>query len=218
VELRFDPAACFQTEAQGRSISAHRKSEPIFSQDDAADAVFYIKKGKVKVTVVSKQGKEAVVALLGVDELSGEGCLIGQPKRLAAAVAMSECTIMREIQRLLLEEPAFSQMFLSHILTRKDRVEEDLVNQLFNSTEKRLARLLLLLANFGKEGRPEQIMAKISQEVLAEMIGTTRSRVSHFMNKFRELGFIDYNGHLEVHSSLLSVVLNTQMRTVAGKA
>jgi CRP/FNR family cyclic AMP-dependent transcriptional regulator len=218
VELRFNPAVFFQTSAPGRSISTHRKNEIVFSQGDAADAVFYVKKGKVKVIVVSKQGKEAVVALLGADEFFGEGCLIGQPKRLAAAVTMSECTIMRvgkrEIQRLLQDEPAFSQMFVSHILARKDRVEEDLIDQLFNSTEKRLARLLLLLANFGKEGRPEPIMAKISQEVLAEMIGTTRSRVSHFMNKFRELGFIDYNGHLEVHSSLLSVVLNEPGRSV----
>jgi CRP/FNR family transcriptional regulator, cyclic AMP receptor protein len=219
---RFDPVLFFETAAKGRSISTHRKNQIIFSQGDAADAVFYIKKGKVKVAVVSKQGKEAVVALLGADEFLGEGCLIGQPKRLAAAVTMSECTIMRvrksEIQRLLQDEPAFSQMFVSHILARKDRVEEDLVDQLFNSTEKRLARLLLLLANFGKEGRPEPIIAKISQEVLAEMIGTTRSRVSHFMNKFRELGFIDYNGHLEVHSSLLSVVLSEQGRTVAPTA
>ncbi len=218
----FDLGRFFETAAKGRSISTHRKNEIIFSQGDAADAVFYIKKGKIKITVVSKQGKEAVVALLGADEFLGEGCLIGQPKRLAAAVTMSECTIMRvgkiEIQRLLHDEPAFSEMFVSHILARKDRVEEDLVDQLFNSTEKRLARLLLLLANFGKEGRPEPIVAKISQEVLAEMIGTTRSRVSHFMNKFRELGFIDYNGHLEVHSSLLSVVLNEQGRTVARTA
>jgi CRP/FNR family cyclic AMP-dependent transcriptional regulator len=214
----FDLGLFFETAAEGRSISTHQKNEVIFSQGDVADTVFYIKKGKVKVTVVSKQGKEAVVALLGTDEFVGEGCLIGQPKRLAAAVTMSESTIMRvgkkEIQRLLQDEPAFSQMFVSHILARKDRVEEDLVDQLFNSTEKRLARLLLLLANFGKEGRPEPIVAKISQEVLAEMIGTTRSRVSHFMNKFRELGFIDYNGHLEVHSSLLSVVLSEPGRTV----
>jgi CRP/FNR family transcriptional regulator, cyclic AMP receptor protein len=212
----------FETAAQGRTIATHQKNAIIFSQGDVADAVFYIKEGKVKVVVVSKQGKEAVVALLGVDEFFGEGCLIGQPKRLAAAITMSECTIMRvgknEIQRLLREEPMFSQMFMSHILTRKDRVEADLVDQLFNSTEKRLARLLLLLANFGKEGRPEPIMTKISQEVLAEMIGTTRSRVSHFMNKFRELGFIDYNGHLEVHSSLLSVVLNESERTVGPTA
>ena len=217
--LQFDPVSFFETTAKGRSISTHRKDQIVFSQGDVADAVFYIKRGKIKITVVSKQGKEAVVALLGADEFLGEGCLIGQPRRLAAAVTMSECTIMRvgklEIQRLLRTEPAFSQMFVSHILARKDRVEEDLVDQLFNSTEKRLARLLLLLANFGKEGRPEPIIAKITQEVLAEMIGTTRSRVSHFMNKFRQLGFIDYNGHLEIHSSLLSVVLSEPGRSVA---
>jgi CRP/FNR family cyclic AMP-dependent transcriptional regulator len=215
---RFDPALFFETAAKGRTISKHRKSEVIFSQGDDADAVFYIKKGKIKVTVVSKQGKEAVVAILGTDEFVGEGCLIGQPKRLATASAMSECVTMRvdktEIQRLLRDEPTFSQMFVSHVLARTARVEEDLVDQLFNSTEKRLARLLLLLANFGKEGRPEPLVAKITQETLAEMVGTTRSRVSHFMNKFRKAGFIDYNGHLEVHSSLLSVVLAEQPRTV----
>ena len=207
-----------ETAAKGRIISTHRKKQIIFAQGDAADAVFYIKKGKVKVTVVSKHGKEAVVAILGADEFLGEGCLIGQPKRLATATAMTECVTMRvekaEILRVLQDEPAFSQMFISHILARNARVEEDLVDQLFNSTEKRLARVLLLLANFGKEGRPEPIVAKISQETLAEMIGTTRSRVSHFMNKFRDLGFIDYNGHLEVHSSLLSVVLTDQPNTV----
>ena len=207
-----------ETAAKGRTISTHRKKEIIFAQGDDADAVFYIKKGKVKVTVVSKQGKEAVVAILGADEFFGEGCLIGQPKRLATAMAMTECVTMRvektEILRVLQDEPAFSQMFVSHILARNARVEEDLVDQLFNSTEKRLARVLLLMANFGKEGRPEPIIAKISQETLAEMIGTTRSRVSHFMNKFRHLGFIDYNGHLEVHSSLLSVVLTDQPSTV----
>jgi CRP-like cAMP-binding protein len=174
--------------------------------------VIYIKKGKVKVTVVSKQGKEAVVAILGADEFLGEGCLIGQPKRLSTAAAMTDCVTMRvekaEILQVLQDEPAFSTMFIAHILTRSARVEEDLVDQLFNSTEKRLARVLLLLANFGKEGRPGPIVAKISQETLAEMIGTTRSRVSHFMNKFRKMGFIDYNGQIEVHSSLLSVVLN----------
>src|SRR5579864_580989 len=215
---RFDPALFFDTAAKGRTIAKHRKGEIILSQGDDADAVFYIKKGKVKVTVVSKQGKEAVIAILGTDEFVGEGCLIGQPKRLATACAMSECVTMRvdktEIQRLLRDEPTFSQMFVSHVLARTARVEEDLVDQLFNSTEKRLARLLLLLANFGKEGRPEPLMEKITQETLAEMIGTTRSRVSHFMNKFREAGFIDYNGHLEVHSSLLSVVLADQPRDV----
>ena len=214
----FDPAVFLATTAVGRDISKYSKKAVIFAQGDDADAVFYIKKGKVKVAVISEQGKEAIVALLGADEFVGEGCLIGQPKRLATASAMTECEMMRvektEIQRVIHEEPAFSDMFVSHILARNARVEEDLVDQLFNSTEKRLARLLLLMANFGKEGRPEPILAKISQETLAEMIGTTRSRVSHFMNKFRELGFIDYNGHLEVHSSLLGVVLAEQPRTV----
>ena len=215
---RFDPAVFFETSGKGRTISKHRKKEIIFSQGDDANAVFYIKKVKVKLTVISKQGKEAVVAIMGADEFVGEGCLIGQPKRLATASAMSDCVTMRvdkaEIQRVLRDEPTFSQMFVSHVLARTARVEEDLVDQLFNSTEKRLARLLLLLANFGKEGRPEPLMAKITQETLAEMIGTTRSRVSHFMNKFRQAGFINYNGHLEVHSSLLSVVLAEQPRTV----
>jgi CRP/FNR family transcriptional regulator, cyclic AMP receptor protein len=214
----FDPAVFLATAALGRDISKHSKKEVIFAQGDDADAVFYIKKGKVKVAVISEQGKEAVVALLGPDEFVGEGCLIGQPKRLATASAMTECETMRvekaEIQRVIHDEPAFSEMFVSHILTRNARVEEDLVDQLFNSTEKRLARVLLLLANFGKEGRPEPILAKISQETLAEMIGTTRSRVSHFMNKFRQLGFIDYNGYLEVHTSLLGVLLADQPRTV----
>jgi CRP/FNR family cyclic AMP-dependent transcriptional regulator len=214
----FDPVVFLATAAVGRDISKHSKKDVIFAQGDDADAVFYIKKGKVKVAVISKQGKEAIVALLGVDEFVGEGCLVGQSKRLATASAMTDCETMRvektEIQRVIRDEPTFSQMFVAHILERNARVEEDLVDQLFNSTEKRLARLLLLLANFGKEGRPEPILAKISQETLAEMIGTTRSRVSHFMNKFRELGFIDYNGHLEVHNSLLSVLLADQGRSV----
>ena len=215
---RFDPVAFLETAAKGRTITTHRNREIIFTQGSPADAVFYIKKGKVKVTVVSKLGKEAVVAILGIGEFVGEGCLSGQPKRLATAIAMTECVTMRvaktEIQRVIRDEPAFSQMFMSHLLARNVRVEEDLLDQLFNSTEKRLARLLLLLANFGKEGRPEPLIAKISQETLAEMIGTTRSRVSHFMNQFRKSGFIDYNGRLEVHSSLLSVVLAEQPRSV----
>jgi len=215
---QFDPAVFLATAAEGRTMSTHRDKEIIFTQGGDADAVFYIRKGKIKVTVVSKQGKEAVVAILGIDEFVGEGCLSGQPKRLATASALTECVTMRvtkkEIQRVLRSEPAFSQMFMSHMLARNIRVEEDLLDQLFNSTEKRLARLLLLLANFGKEGRPEPIIAKISQETLAEMIGATRSRVSHFMNKFRQSGFIDYNGRVEVHSSLLSVVLAEQPRTV----
>ena len=219
--VRFDPAVFLETAGHGRMLSTHRKNQIIFSQGDDADAVIYIKKGKIKVTVVSTHGKEAVVAILGVDEFLGEGCLIGQPKRLATASAMTECVTMRveksEILQVLQDEPAFSKMFISHILARTARVEEDLVDQLFNSTEKRLARVLLLLANFGKDGRPEPIIAKISQETLAEMIGTTRSRVSHFMNKFRNLGFIAYNGHLEVHSSLLSVVLNENATTAEPK-
>jgi CRP/FNR family cyclic AMP-dependent transcriptional regulator len=217
-EALFNPAIFLETTASGRVISTHSAKEVIFAQGDDADAVFYIRKGKVKVAIVSKQGKEAVIALLGPDEFVGEGCLIGQPKRLATASAMTECETTRvaktEIQRVLDDEPAFSQMFISHILKRNARVEEDLADQLFNSTEKRLARLLLLLANFGKEGRAEPILSKISQETLAEMIGTTRSRVSHFMNKFRQLGFIAYNGHLEVHNSLVSVLLADQPRTV----
>ena len=170
--------------------------------------------GKVKVTVVSEQGKEAVVAILGPNEFCGEGCLAGQLRRMGTATAMMESEIMRLAKRAMIrvlhEEPAFSEMFVSYLLARTIRVEEDLVDQLFNSSEKRLARALLLLANFGKEGRPEPIIAKVSQQTLAEMIGTTRPRVSQFMNKFRKLGFIDYNGHLEVHSSLLSVVLHDQ--------
>jgi CRP/FNR family cyclic AMP-dependent transcriptional regulator len=211
--LPFDPKSFLAKVGEGRSISKYRKDQVVFSQGDLAEAVFYIQKGKVKVTVVSDRGKEAVVALLGADEFCGEGCLAGQPRRMATATAMTDCTIMRlqkaSIIRVLHDEPGFSEIFISHLLARTIRVEEDLVDQLFNSSEKRLARLLLLLANFGKEGRPEPIIAKISQETLAEMIGTTRSRVSFFMNKFRRLGFVDYNGSgLEVHSSLLNVVLH----------
>jgi CRP/FNR family transcriptional regulator, cyclic AMP receptor protein len=210
----FDPKVFLDTENVGRTISKYRKDQTVFAQGNSADAVFYIQKGKVKITVVSEQGKEAVVAILGPDEFCGEGCLTGQPRRMATAVAMTECEIMRlgkaAMIRVLHEEPAFSEMFVAHLLARTIRVEEDLVDQLFNSSEKRLARALLLLANFGKDGRPERIIARVSQETLAEMIGTTRSRVSHFMNKFRKLGFIDYNGHLEVHSSLLNIVLHDQ--------
>jgi CRP/FNR family transcriptional regulator, cyclic AMP receptor protein len=218
----FSPKSFLAETNGGRHLVEYRKDQIVFSQGESADAVFYIQKGQVKVTVISEQGKEAIVALQGPDEFLGEGCLNGQRKRLATATAMTECAIMRvertEMLRVLRDEPAFSEMFISHILARNARVEEDLVDQLFNSTEKRLARLLLLLANFGKEGRPEPIVAKISQETLAEMIGTTRSRVSHFMNKFRQLGFIEYNGHLEVHSSLLSVVLSEQSRSVKPEA
>ena len=209
----FDPKSFLAKVGDGRTIVKYRKGQVVFAQGDPADAVFYIQKGKVKVTVVSDRGKEAVIAILGPDEFCGEGCLAGQPRRMATVTAMTECTIMRlekaSIVQVLQREPEFSGIFISHLLARTIRVEEDLVDQLFNSSEKRLARLLLLLANFGKEGRPEPIIAELSQETLAEMVGTTRSRVSFFMNKFRRLGFIDYNGRgLEVHSSLLNVVLH----------
>src|SRR5271166_3198573 len=210
----FDPKSFLAKVGEGRSIDRYRKDQIVFAQGDPADSVFFIQKGKVKVTVVSEQGKEAVVAILGTNEFFGEGCLAGQTLRIATVVTMMESMIMRlqkaAIVRVIHQEPAFSEMFIAHLLGRSIRVEADLVDQLFNSSEKRLARLLLLLANFGKEGTPEPMIAKISQETLAEMIGTTRSRVSFFMNKFRKLGFIDYNGGIEVHSSLLNVVLHDQ--------
>ncbi len=207
----FDPKAFLATVSRGRTVASYRKGGVIYRQAAAADAVFYVQKGKIKITVRSQQGKEAVIALLGAGDFFGEGCLIGQPLRLATAAAMIESEVMRvgkaEMVRVLHDEPAFGELFMAHLLTRSSRVEEDLVDQLFNSSEKRLARTLLLLANFGKEGGPQPITTPISQETLAGIIGTTRPRVSHFMNKFRKLGFISYNGHLEVHSSLLSVVL-----------
>jgi CRP/FNR family cyclic AMP-dependent transcriptional regulator len=210
----FDPKVFLSKVNGGRAIAEYRKDKIIFRQGDPSDAVFYIQSGKVKTTVVSEEGKEAVVALLGIGDFFGEGCLTGQPQRLATVSALTECVIVRisktDITRVIHEEPAFAELFISHLLARNSRVEEDLVDQLFNSSEKRLARTLLILANFGKEGRPEPIIAKVSQETLAEMIGTTRSRVSFFMNKFRKLGLIDYNGHIEVHSSLLNVVLRDQ--------
>ncbi len=213
-KVPFDPEVFLATVNGGRSISKYREGETVFLQGKPADTVFYILEGKVKVTVVSEQGKEAIVAVMGPDEFCGEGCLTGQPLRLATAKAMTECEIMRlekaTMIRVLHEEPAFSGMFVSHLLARTIRVEADLVDQLFNSSEKRLARALLLLANFGKDSLPEPIIAKISQETLAEMIGTTRSRVSFFMNKFRKLGLIDYNGHIEIHRSLLNVVLHEE--------
>ena len=197
---------------EGRTSAEFDKNQVVFAQGDPANAIFYIQKGRVKLTVVSSSGKEAVVAILGADDFFGEGCLTRQSQRVSTASAMDVCSIMRiekaRIVRLLHEEPAFSEVFVAHLLSRSIRVEEDLVDQLFNSSEMRLARVLLLLANFGKEGQPETVIAKISQETLAEIVGTTRSRVSFFMNKFRRLGFIDYKDRLEIHSSLLSVVLN----------
>jgi len=190
----------------------YKKRTAVFSQGDPADSVFYILKGKVKLTVVSKEGKEAIVALLDTGSFFGEGCLAGQPRRMASATAVSDCLLLsvgkKAIMRLLQEQPEFSELFVRFLLARNIRYEEDLVDQLFNSSERRLARILLLLSHFGKEGKPEKIVPKISQEDLAQMVGTTRARVSHFMNKFRTLGFIEYNGGLEVNSSLLSVVLH----------
>jgi CRP/FNR family transcriptional regulator, cyclic AMP receptor protein len=210
----FSPKAFLAKVGEGRSIATYRKSQIVFSQGDPADAVFYVQKGKVKVTVVSDQGKEAVVAILDADAFFGEACLAGQAQRISTVAAMTETVVVRlekaAIIRVIHEEPAFSEMFMAHLLGRTIRFEADLIDQLFNSSEKRLARLLLLLANFGKEGTPQPIIAKISQETLAEMIGTTRSRVSYFMNKFRKLGFIHYNGGIAVHSSLLNVVLHDQ--------
>jgi CRP/FNR family cyclic AMP-dependent transcriptional regulator len=212
----FDPKAFLARTGAGRALADYAKNHTIFLQGEPADAIFYIQKGKIKLTVVSKQGKEAVVALLGAGDFFGEGCLAGQPLRMASATTMSECSIMRlektGVIRLLHDQPAFSEVLLHHMLSRNIRIEEDLVDQLFNSSEKRLARVLLLLANFGKEGKPELVIPKVSQETLAEIVGTTRSRVSFFMNRFRKLGFIQYNGSissgLEVHSSLLNVILH----------
>ena len=198
--------------ATGAHVTEHSGGQVVFAQGDPADAVFYIKKGKVKLAVLSGHGKEAVIAILGAGEFFGEGCLAGQLVRMSSAAALTECAIARlgkvDAVRMLHEDPAFSELFLAHLLSRNIRIEEDLVDQLFNSSEKRLARVLLLLANFGKEGKPEKVMPKISQETLASIVGTTRSRVSFFMNRFRKLGFIEYNGGLEVHSSLLTVVLH----------
>jgi CRP/FNR family cyclic AMP-dependent transcriptional regulator len=212
----FNPQSFLAKVGEGRTIATYRKDQIVFSQGGPADAVFYVQKGKVKITVVSEQGKEAIVAMLGASDFLGEGCLAGQPKRIATVKAITECVIVRlekaAIIRVIHEEPAFSEMFIAHLLARNIRVEEDLIDQLFNSSEKRLARLLLLLANFGKEGRPEPVMVKVSQEMLAEMIGTTRPRVSVFMNKFRRLGYVDYNGGMKVHSSLLNVILYDQPR------
>jgi CRP-like cAMP-binding protein len=207
----FDPNLFLATIDGGRTLKDYPKEGTIFSQGDPADSVFYIQKGKVKVTVTSEQGKQAVVGILGSGEFFGEGCLIGQPLRLATASALTDIEVMRVSKDKMIgtlhAEPALAEMFMAHLLTRNSRVEEDLVDQLFNSSEKRLARALLVLANFGKDDAPQSIPAKISQETLADIIGTTRPRVSHFMNKFRKLGFIEYNGDLKVHSSLLSVVL-----------
>jgi CRP/FNR family transcriptional regulator, cyclic AMP receptor protein len=208
----FDPRAFLSKVGEGRTIADYAEGQNIFSQGDPADAIFYIPKGKVQLKVISKQGKEAIIAILNAGDFFGEGCLAGQAQRMASATTLTACSIARVEKkaaiRVLHGEPAFSELFISHLLSRNIRIEEDLVDQLFNSSEMRLARVLLLLANFGKGDNPEPIVLKISQESLAAIVGTTRSRVSFFMNKFRKLGFISYNGGLEIHNSLLNVVLH----------
>ena len=209
----FDPKAFLATIGDGRKILEFQKGETIFGQGDTADAVFYVQKGKIKLTVVSQTGKEATVGVLGEGSFFGEGSLAGQILRMGSASAMTDCTILRIDKQSMVEalhrEHSFSDLFVSHLLARNIRYEEDLVDQLFNSSEKRLARILLLLAHFGKEGRPELVIPKITQESLAEMVGTTRSRVSFFMNRFKKLGFVEYDGSgMKVHSSLLNVVLH----------
>ena len=207
----FDPKVFLAKVGEGKTIVEYGKDQIVFAQGDAADTIYYVQKGRLKVVVISEQGKEAVVGILEPGQFFGEGCMNGHSLRIATTTAMEQClvTAITKIAMLavLHGEPKFSEMFMAHLLTRNSRIEEDLIDQLFNSSEKRLARLLLLLANFGKEGRPQPISPNISQETLAEMIGTTRSRVSFFMNKFRKLGFISYNGKIEVHSSLLNAVL-----------
>ena len=212
--IKFDPKTFLSTIDGGRKIAAFPEKQPIFSQGDSSDAVFYIQKGKVRLTVVSKTGKEATIGILNEGDFFGEGCLSGQALRMCSATAMTDCFVMRIDKKSMVEvlhrEQQFSDMFVAYLLARNIRYEEDLVDQLFNSSEKRLARILLLLAHFGKEGKPETLIANISQGTLAEMIGTTRSRVSCFMNRFRKMGFIDYHGgaDLQVHSSLLNIVLH----------
>jgi len=208
----FVPRAFLESIALGRKVLFFPKKRTIFSQGDPADAVFCVQSGKVRFTVVSKTGKEATIGIFGEHDFFGEGSLAGQPVRMGTATAMTNCSILQIDKRTMMEalhrEHDFSDRFVAYLLARNIRYEEDLVDQLFNSSEKRLARILLLLARFGKEGKPESVIPKISQEMLAEMIGTTRSRVSFFMNRFRKLGFIHYNGGLQVHSSLLNVVLH----------
>ena len=208
----FDPRIFLAKVGTGKQVLEFHKNQHVFEQGDVADTVFYIQRGKVKLTVVSEQGKEAVVAILEPGQFFGEGCMNGHPLRIATTTAIEDCVITSITKDAMItaihDEPKFSELFMAYLLTRNSRIEEDLIDQLFNSSERRLARLLLLLANFGKEGSPQPISPNISQETLAEMIGTTRSRVSYFMNKFRKLGLISYNGHIEVHNSLLSAVLH----------
>ena len=207
----FDPKVFLAKVGDGKTIREFKKDEIVFSQDDPADTIFYLQKGRVKVVVISEQGKEAVVGILEPGQFFGEGCMNGHSLRISTTTTMEECLVTTitkmAMMATLQSQPKFSEMFMAYLLTRNSRIEEDLIDQLFNSSEKRLARLLLLLANFGKDGSPQLITPNISQETLAEMIGTTRSRVSFFMNKFRKLGLISYNGKIEVHNSLLNAIL-----------
>jgi len=207
----FDPHVFLANVGVGKTILEFQKNDNVFAQGDVADGVFYIQKGKIKLTVISKHAKEAVVGILGPGQFFGEGCMNGHTLRLSTTTAMEDCVVTaitkQAMKAALHEQPKFSELFVAYLLTRNSRIEEDLIDQLFNSSERRLARMLLLLSQFGKEGAPQPISPNISQETLADMIGTTRSRVSHFMNKFRKLGLISYNGHIEVNSSLLDAVL-----------
>lgn len=216
---QFDPKLFLSRIGNGRTISTYKKNKIVYAQGALADSIFYMESGKAKITVVSRQGQEAVVAILGTGDFFGEGSLAGQPLRLATVSTMLECKISRISKKAALdvihEEPTFAELFIKHLLNRNIRIEEDLIDQLFNSSEKRLARTLLILANYGKEGKAESTIANISQETLAEIVGTTRSRVSFFMNKFRSLGLINYNGHIEVHKSLLNVVLHDKPEIAA---
>ena len=209
---QFDGRSFLTSVGMGRTSTAYRTKQIVYRQGDPADAVHYIHAGKIQLTVVSEQGKEGVIAMLGAGEFFGEGCIAMQPLRMASASTMVKSTIVRiekaAMLRVLHEQPAMSEMFMAFLLSRKIQIEADLVDQLFNSSERRLARLLLLLTNYGKEGKMESVIPSISQEVLAARVGTTRSRISYFMNKFRKLGFIEYNGGLKVHSSLLNVIVH----------
>ena len=216
VKKLFDPKVFLAKLGAGKTILEFHKNQNVFAQGEVADTIFYIQKGRVKLTVLSEQGKEAVVGILEPGQFFGEGCMNGHPLRIATTTAMEECVITSITKKAMIavlhEEPTFSELFMAYLLTRNSRIEEDLIDQLFNSSERRLARLLLLLAHFGKEGSPQPISVDISQETLAEMIGTTRSRVSFFMNKFRKLGLISYNGKIEVHNSLLNAVLHEKLQ------
>jgi CRP/FNR family transcriptional regulator, cyclic AMP receptor protein len=224
LKMPFDPRIFLSKAANERAFSHYRANELVYSQGDPADSIFYIQDGMTKVTVFSERGKEAIIGLPGAGDFFGEGCLVGQELRQATVSTRTKCVIVRlpkaHVIGIIRDKPAFAELFISHLVARNIRIEEDLLDHLFNTSEKRLARVLLSLTNFDEEGRPKSIPIKVSQEMLAEMVGTTRARVSFFMNKFRKLGFIDYKGHIEVHNSLFSVILNdnSETQTIGGKS